>query len=53
MEREGTEKESWLVEKFTKFCSFLGMPIEGFEEDILQLLRRMKERKERKEISLG
>ena len=42
----GDEEVSWLAREFTNFCVCLGMPTKGFEEDVLSLFRRMKERKE-------
>ena len=40
--------EGWSSSCLAKFNSCLGMPIEGFEEEILYLLRRMKGRIEQK-----
>ena len=39
--------ESWRYSCLAKFCHCLGMPTEGFEGEILKLLNRMKERRER------
>ena len=36
-----------------KFCLCLGMPIEGFESEILKLLNRMRERRDRFERVSG
>ena len=39
---EGGQDEEWNFSCLAKFIRCLGMPTEGFEEDILYLLRRMK-----------
>lgn len=36
---------SWMNGDFINLCKCLGMPTEGFEGEILLLLRRMEERK--------
>ena len=45
-EKEGSASISWM--SFTTFYRGLGMPIEGFEGEIMVLMKRMKERKELK-----
>ena len=45
---KGEREEGWSSSCFAKFSRCLGMPIEGFEEEILYLLRRMKGRIEQK-----
>ena len=40
---EGGNLESWKFSCLEKFCHCLGMPTEGFEGEILKLLRRMRE----------
>ena len=45
--------ESWRYSCLAKFCHCLEMPIEGFEGEILKLLNRMKERRERFERVSG
>ncbi|RVW41716.1 Transposon TX1 uncharacterized 149 kDa protein [Vitis vinifera] len=46
-EEEGGDVESWRYNCLAKFCHCLGMPTEGFEGEILKVLNRMKERRER------
>ena len=46
-EEEGGDVESWRYSCLAKFCHCLGMPSEGFEGEILKVLNRMKERRER------
>ena len=45
---EGEKDEGWSSSCLVKFSRCLGMPTEGFEEEILYLLRRMKGRIEQK-----
>ncbi|RVX08890.1 hypothetical protein CK203_011084 [Vitis vinifera] len=45
---EGERDEGWSSSCLVKFSRCLGMPTEGFEEEILYLLRRMKGRIEQK-----
>ncbi|KAL6332120.1 hypothetical protein AAG906_025791 [Vitis piasezkii] len=52
VEEEGGDVESWRYSCLAKFCHCLEMPIEGFEGEILKLLNRMKERRERFERKL-
>ena len=40
--------EHWSLSCLTKFSNFLGMSTKGFEEEILNLLKMMKVRKEQK-----
>ncbi|RVX01630.1 hypothetical protein CK203_024423 [Vitis vinifera] len=47
IEEEGGDVESWRYNCLAKFCHCLGMPTEGFEGEILKVLNRMKERRER------
>ena len=53
VEEEGGDVESWRYSCLAKFCHCLEMPIEGFEGEILKLLNRMKERRERFERVSG
>ncbi|RVW26083.1 hypothetical protein CK203_112551 [Vitis vinifera] len=39
---EGESGEGWSTSSLARFSHCLGMPTEGFEEEILYLLRRMK-----------
>ena len=52
-EEEGGDVESWRYNCLAKFCHCLGMPTEGFEGEILKVLNRMKERRERFERVSG
>ena len=45
---EGGRDEGWSSSSLAKFSRCLGMPTEGFEEEILYLLRRMKRRIDKK-----
>ena len=45
---EGESGEWWSTSSLARFSHCLGMPTEGFEEEILYLLRRMKGRMEQK-----
>ncbi|KAL6323907.1 hypothetical protein AAG906_005904 [Vitis piasezkii] len=45
---EGGSGEGWSASSLARFSRCLGMPTEGFEEEILYLLRRMKGRIEQK-----
>ena len=45
---EGESGEGWSTSSLARFSHCLGMPTEGFEEEILYLLRRMKGRMEQK-----
>ena len=45
MEREEEEEPCWQSSSLAKFSRYIGMPTEGFEGEILLLLKRMKERK--------
>ncbi|RVW28269.1 hypothetical protein CK203_083714 [Vitis vinifera] len=45
---EGGSGEGWSSSSLARFSHCLGMPTEGFEEEILYLLRRMKGRIEQK-----
>ncbi|XP_034696057.1 uncharacterized protein LOC117922136 [Vitis riparia] len=44
-EREEEEEPGWQSSSLAKFSRYIGMPTEGFEREILLLLKRMKERK--------
>ena len=44
-EREEEEEPCWQSSSLAKFSRYIGMPTEGFEGEILLLLKRMKERK--------
>ena len=45
---EGRSEEGWSSSSLARFSQCLGMPTEGFEEEILYFLRRMKGRIEQK-----
>ena len=45
---EGGSGEGWSSSSLARFSQCLGMPTEGFEEEILYFLRRMKGRIEQK-----
>lgn len=47
-EEEGSTSDSWINNSFVSFYHCLGMPTEGFEGEILSLMKRMQERKELK-----
>ncbi|RVW54310.1 hypothetical protein CK203_068498 [Vitis vinifera] len=44
-EREEEEEPCWQSSSLAKFSRYIGMPTEGFEGEILLLLKRMQERK--------
>ena len=44
-EREEEEEPCWQSSSLAKFSRYIGMPTEGFEGEILLLLKRMKERR--------
>ncbi|RVW58237.1 LINE-1 reverse transcriptase-like [Vitis vinifera] len=44
-EREEEGEPCWQSSSLAKFSRYIGMPTEGFEREILLLLKRMKERK--------
>ncbi|WJZ95377.1 hypothetical protein VitviT2T_014152 [Vitis vinifera] len=54
---EGVEKEedeeSWRYSCLARFCQCLGMPAEGFEMEILQLLNKIRERRDCSERVTG
>ncbi|RVW53546.1 hypothetical protein CK203_092382 [Vitis vinifera] len=52
-EEEGSVLGSWMNGSFVNLYRCLGMPTEGFEGEILLLLRRMKERKNLKGDLVG
>ena len=43
------DEELWRYGCLAKFYQCLGMPTEGFESEILKLLNRMRERRDRSE----
>ncbi|RVX20319.1 hypothetical protein CK203_004873 [Vitis vinifera] len=45
--------ESWSYSCLAKFCHCLGMPTEGCERDILKLLHKMRDRRDRSENLSG
>ena len=47
VEKEGGDVESWRYSCLANFFHCLGMPIEGFESEILKLLNRIRERRDR------
>ncbi|RVW17396.1 hypothetical protein CK203_094166 [Vitis vinifera] len=47
VKEEGKDVESWRYNCLAKFCHCLGMPTKGFEGEILKLLKKMKEKRER------
>ena len=53
VEEEGKDVESWRYNCLAKFCHCLGMPTKGFEGEILKLLKKMKEKRERFEKVIG
>ena len=46
------ESDSWLMGSFARFFACLGLPTEGFEEEILHLMRKMNEKKLQEEGGL-
>ena len=52
-ERDEEGELCWHSSSLAKFSRYLGMPTEGFEEEILFLLKRMKERKLQKRKLIG
>ena len=49
VEKEGEDEESWRYSCLARFCQCLGMASEGFESEILKLLNRIRERRDRSE----
>ena len=49
VEKVEEDEELWRYGCLAKFCQCLGMPTEGFESEILKLLNRMRERRDRSE----
>ena len=47
VEKEEEDVESWRYNCLAKFCHCLGMPTEGYESEILKLLHKMRERRDR------
>ncbi|RVW40789.1 hypothetical protein CK203_080684 [Vitis vinifera] len=47
-EEEENDMESWNYSCLAKFCHCLGMPTEGYERDILKLLYKMRDRRDRR-----
>ena len=52
-EKEGEDVESWRYNCLAKFCHCLGMSTEGYESEILKLLHKMRERRDRSERLSG
>ena len=52
-EEEEKDMESWRYSCLAKYCHCLGMPIEGYESDILKLLHKMRDRRDRSERLSG
>ncbi|RVW99876.1 LINE-1 reverse transcriptase-like [Vitis vinifera] len=52
-EEEEKDMESWNYSCLAKFCHCLGMPIEGCERDILKLLHKMRDKRDRSESLSG
>ena len=52
-EKEEKDMESWKYSCLAKFCHCLGMPTEGYERDILKLLHKMRDRRDRSERLSG
>ena len=52
-EEEEKNMESWNYSCLAKFCHCLGMPIEGCEREILKLLHKMRDRRDRSENLSG
>ncbi|RVW42423.1 Transposon TX1 uncharacterized 149 kDa protein [Vitis vinifera] len=48
-EEEENDMESWNYSYLAKFCHCLGMPTKGCERDILKLLHKMRDRRDRSE----
>ena len=46
------ESDSWLMGSFARFFACLGLPTEGFEEEILHLMGKMNEKKLQEEGGL-
>ena len=53
VEKEGDDEESWRYSCLARFCQCLGMPSEGFEREILQLLNKIRERRDCSERVTG
>ena len=53
VEKEGEDEESWRYSCLARFCQCLGMPSEGFEREILQLLNKIRERRDCSERVTG
>lgn len=53
MEEKMSILDSWMNDNFVKLCHCLGMPTEGFDGEILMLLRIMEERKNLKGVAVG
>ena len=49
VEKEGEDEEVWRYSCLARFYQCLGMPSEGCESEILKLLNRMRERRDRSE----
>ena len=52
-EKEDDDEDSWRYSCLARFCQYLGMPAEGFEREILQLLNRIRERRDVSERVTG
>ena len=52
-EKDDDDDESWRYSCLARFCQCLGMPAEGFEREILQLLNRIRERRDVSERVTG
>ena len=52
-EEDEKDMESWNYSCLAKFCHCLGMSIEGCERDILKLLHKMRDRRDRSENLSG
>ena len=48
-EEEEEDMELWKYSCLAKFCHCLGIPTEGYERDILKLLHKMRDRRDRSE----
>ncbi|RVW68791.1 hypothetical protein CK203_060971 [Vitis vinifera] len=53
VEKEGEDEESWKVQLSSKVLSVFGNASEGFESEILKLLNRIRERRDRSERVSG
>ena len=53
VEKEGEDEESWRYSCLVRFCQCLGMPSEGFEREILQLLNKIREKRDCSERVTG